>query len=87
MTVHEFALTMLTAATCGTATLAQSRPEFVDSVAVVAEAQTTAPAPAQAARRTRPRANGSRVRGAASTVERRTSRLRPHRHRRREKAA
>ena len=45
MTAARFALAILAAAACGTATLAQSHPEFVESVAVAVEAQTTAPAP------------------------------------------
>jgi len=51
MTATNFALAMLAAATWGTATLAQSQPEFVESIAVV-EAQTTAPAPGQRGRNT-----------------------------------
>jgi len=47
MTATSFALAMLAAAACGTAALAQSHPEFVESVAVAVEAQTPAPRPAR----------------------------------------
>ena len=45
MTATNFTLAILAAAAWGTATLAQSHPEFVDSVAVAVEAQTPTPPP------------------------------------------